>query len=120
MEDKHIYSSSGWFKFLNSLKPYKDAFKELVFYLDRVKLKIIHELTKAKPPPLPRPDESPKPKTTKTLLTDRNINKVPYGENVEIKIPKKLSESGAKILTYALFVAIAAVMILGIIFSLRK
>jgi hypothetical protein len=108
MEEKHIYSTSGWYKFFKLLKSYKKAAKELLAGLSKPKPKkpqvdIQSKTSRTQLPSLPKA----KPKL------DKAIRK----EEVKLKSPKQYSDTQLKILIYALFAAIIALMGLGIYMS---
>jgi hypothetical protein len=123
-EDKHIYTSSRWVKFLNKTKSAINSIKNVRSKLLRPKHKVVVDLTK----PIPEPQvKRVPPKQTKTpsVVTQKSALKSQPKSAKKIEIPRfsfklriRLSESGAKILVYTLVFAIIAIIVLGTYLSL--
>jgi len=113
MEEKHIYTSSRWVKFIDTFKSYKKSLKEILPQFPKPKTKIVSEPVQ--------------PITSATLLTTRQpkpklkIQKPLPSEKIKLKISKKISkETEVTILSYTLFSAIVVVIGLGIFLSYKS
>ena len=113
LEDKQIYTSSNWAKITRKLRSYKNSLQKGWRLIFKPKPKIKYDLTK----PLPKISEP-----TPTQQVQKPIRK----SKVKRQLPKiyfrpkhlRFSESGMKIMVYALVATMIGFFLLGIFLSI--